>query len=191
DEAHQARRSHAEEDRYRPSRLLELLDAIRSRGAAKALWLLTGTPMQVTPVELRDLLVQAGLQGTLADEDAFMRYFREVAKDDDQRRAWACLDQALRDTRRQPATGAEDAVLKAITSGVGAIETALIERFGTGEADGAEIARQLSPAGRDALRAWLRLLSPVGQYVTRHSRETLRLYRARGLLTENLAVRDV
>jgi hypothetical protein len=191
DEAHHARRSHAEEDRYRPSRLLELLDAIRSRGAAKALWLLTGTPMQVTPVELRDLLVQAGLQGTLADEDAFMRYFREVAKDDDQRTAWAWLDQALRETPRQPATGAEDAVLKAITSGVGAIETALIERFGTGEADGAEIARQLSPAGRDALRAWLRLLSPVGQYVTRHSRETLRLYRARGLLTENLAVRDV
>jgi len=41
------------------------------------------------------------------------------------------------------------------------------------------------------LRAWLRLLSPVDQYVTRHSREALRLYRTRGQLTENLAARDV
>jgi len=191
DEAHHARRSHAEEDRYRPSRLLELLDAIRARGASKALWLLTATPMQVAPVELRDLLVQTGLQGALADEDAFLRYFREVAKADDQRTAWAWLDQVLRETPRLPATGAEDTVLRAITSAVGAVEATLIERFGTAEADGAEIVRQLSPAGRDALRAWLRLLSPVGQYVTRHSRETLRLYQARGQLSENLAARDV
>lgn len=191
DEAHHARRSHAEEDRYRPSRLLEMLDTIRSQGAAKALWLLTATPMQVSPVELRDLLVQVGLQGTLADEDAFMRYFREVAKTDDQQTAWAWLDRALRETPRLPATGAEDAVLKAIAGGVGAVDEALIERFGTGDSDGAEIVRQLSPAGRQALRTWLKLLSPVGQFVTRHSRETLRLYRARGLLTENLASRDV
>ena len=191
DEAHHARRSHVEEDRYRPSRLLELLDAVRVRGATKALWLLTATPMQVTPTELRDLLVQAGLHGALADEDAFLRYFREVAKADDERTAWAWLDQALRNTPRLPETGAEDAVMRTVAGRVNAVEAALIERFGTGEHDGAEIARQLSPAGREALRTWLRQLSPVGQYVTRHSRETLRLYRARGELTENLAERDV
>jgi superfamily II DNA or RNA helicase len=191
DEAHHARRSHIEEDRYRPSRLLELLDAVRSRGAAKALWLLTATPMQVTPIELRDLLVQAGLHGALADEDAFLRYFREVAKTDDQRTAWAWLDQALRNTPRLPETGAEDAVTRMIAGRVNAVEAALIQRFGMGAHDGADIARQLSPGGRDALRIWLRQLSPVGQYVTRHSRETLRLYRALGELTENLAERDV
>lgn len=191
DEAHHARRSHVEEDRYRPSRLLELLDAVRSRGAAKAVWLLTATPMQVTPIELRDLLVQAGLHGALADEDAFLRYFREVAQADDERTAWAWLDQVLRNTPRMPETGAEDAVMRTIAGRVNAVEAALIERFGTGEHDGAEIASQLSPAGREALRTWLRQLSPVGQYVTRHSRETLRLYRARGELTENLAERDV
>ena len=191
DEAHHARRSHAEEDRYRPSRLLELLDAVRSRGASKALWLLTATPMQVTPTELRDLLVQAGLHGTLAEDDAFLRYFREVAKTDDDRTDWAWLDQALRNTPRLPETAAEDAVTRTIAGRVNAVDAELIERFGTGGQDGAEIARQLSPAGRDALRTWLRQLSPVGQYVTRHSRETLRLYRARGELTENLAERDV
>jgi superfamily II DNA or RNA helicase len=191
DEAHHARRSHAEEDRYRPTRLLELLDAFRSRGAAKALWLLTATPMQVAPVELRDLLVQAGLHGALADEEAFVRYFREVAKTNDERTAWVWLDQVLQETPRLPETGAEDAVLRVITGRVNAVEAELIQRFGTGKYGGAEIIRQLSPTGRDALRTWLRQLSPVGQYVTRHSRETLRLYRARGQLTENLAERDV
>lgn len=191
DEAHHARRSHLEEERYRPSRLLELLDAVRSRGAAKSLWLLTATPMQVAPIELRDLLVQVGLHGALADEDAFLRYFREVAKTDDERTAWAWLDVALRNTPRLPDTGAEDAMMRMITERVNAVDAALIERFGQGEHDGAELARQLSPVGRDALRAWLRQLSPVGQYVTRHSRETLRLYRARGELIENLAERDV
>ena len=191
DEAHHARRSHLEEDRYRPSRLLELLDAVRSRGATKALWLLTATPMQVTPIELRDLLVQAGLHGKLAEDAAFLRYFREVAKTNDERTAWDWLDQALRNTPRLPDTGAEDAVMRAIAGRINAVEAALIERFGTGESEGDEIARQLSPVGRDALRTWLRQLSPVGQYVTRHSRETLRSYRARGELAENLAERDV
>jgi SNF2 family DNA or RNA helicase len=191
DEAHHARRSHIEEERYRPSRLLELLDAVRSRGAAKALWLLTATPMQVAPIELRDLLVQVGLHGALADEDAFLRYFWEVAKADEERTAWAWLDQALRNTPRLPDTAAEDAMMRMIIERVNPVEAALIERFGQGEHDGAEIARLLSPAGRDALRAWLRQLSPVGQYVTRHSRETLRLYQARGELSENLAERDV
>lgn len=191
DEAHHARRSHVEESRYRPSRLLELLDAVRSRGATRALWLLTATPMQVTPIELRDLLVQAGLHGKLAEEDGFLRYFREVAKTDDERTAWDWLDQALRNTPRLPDTGAEDAVMRSIAGRVNAVEVALIESFGTGERPGDEIARQLSPAGRDALRTWLRQLSPVSQYVTRHSRETLRSYRARGELAENLAERDV
>jgi hypothetical protein len=191
DEAHHARRSHAEEERYRPGRLLALLDAVSSSGSAKALWMLTATPMQITPIELRDLLVHAGLHGTLADEDAFLRYFREVAKDDDQQTAWTWLDLALQATPRLPATGAEDAVIRSIQARVGPVQAAWIERFGTGEIVGDEILKNLSPEGRTALRAWLRILSPVGQFVTRHSRETLKLYRARGQLTENLAERDV
>jgi hypothetical protein len=191
DEAHHARRSHADEDRYRPSRLLELLDAVRSRGAARALWLLTATPMQVTPIELRDLIVQTGLHGMLAGNDAFLRYFRELAKTDDKQTAWAWLDLALRRTTRLPDTGAEDALRKLIANRVNAVEAALIEQFGTGEQDGEEIVRQLSPEGRVALRTWLRQISPVGQYVTRHGRETLRAYKARGELAENLAERDV
>ncbi|MFE1433053.1 helicase-related protein [Streptomyces griseoaurantiacus] len=193
DEAHHARRTHIDEDEYRPGRLLELLDRITQQGAAKALWLLTATPMQVAPIELRDLLVHAGLQGPLAHPRAFERYFREVSKGDgpkDSKTAWAWLDQTLRDTPRLPRTAAEDATLQKIRDRVGLIAAARIEKFGTGALDGEEIVRELTPEGRAALREWLSLLSPVGQFVTRHSRETLKMYRDRGLLTENLADRD-
>lgn len=191
DEAHHARRSHQQEDRYRPGRLLELLDAITRKGTSKAVWLLTATPMQVNPVELRDLLVQVGLQGTLAFEDAFERYYKEVGKDDDTRTAWAWLDQALQETPRMPRTDADRVVLDEIRSVIGPVEAALIERFGTGEQAGTAIVEQLTPAGRRQLRRWLLAQGPVSQFVTRHSRETLKLYRAQGLLSENLADRDV
>lgn len=191
DEAHHARRSHAEEDRYRPGRLLELLDRIREAGTSKATWLLTATPMQVNQVELRDLLTHVGLQGTLADEDAFARYFREVAKDDDTRTAWAWLDKALQATPRMPETGAERVVLNELRQRLGPVEAELIAKFGTGELPGVQIVDQLSAEGRRGLREWLDQLSPVSQLVTRHSRETLKIYRSRGLLHENLADRDV
>lgn len=191
DEAHHARRSHLRDDRYRPGRLLELLDHVTNQGAAKALWLLTATPMQVAPIELCDLLVHIGLHGALADEDELVRYFREITKDDEEETAWAWLDLALQDTPRMPRTAAESAVLNRVSTRIGPVAAALIERFGSGEQSGEEIAKQLTPSGRAELRAWLRAISPVGQFVTRHSRETLRLYRARGLLSENLAERDV
>lgn len=193
DEAHHARRTHIDEQNYRPGRLLELLDRITQRGAAKALWLLTATPMQVAAIELRDLLVHVGLQGPLASPRAFEQYFREVGKGDgpkDRKTAWAWLDQMLRDTPRLPRTGAEEAVLQQIRERIGPVAAARIEKFGTGDLDGEEIVRELPPAGRTALRQWLSLLSPVGQFVTRHSRETLKRYRDLGLLTENLADRD-
>ena len=65
DEAHHARRRAADLDEYRPSRLLQFLDAITDAQHARATWLLTATPMQVHPVELVDLLRHVGLSGHL------------------------------------------------------------------------------------------------------------------------------
>lgn len=190
DEAHHARRTHLAENRYRPSRLLEFLDRLINQGATRALWLLTATPMQIDPVELRDLLVHIGLHGTLADKEAFSRYFAELAKEDDARVAWEWLDQALRETPRLPTTAADEAALQNITHAVGPVAAALIERFGTGKLSAAEIVDKLDADGIAQLRSWLRTIGPVGQLVTRHSRSTLKSYRDRGLLTENLADRD-
>ncbi|WP_289009021.1 SNF2-related protein [uncultured Thermomonospora sp.] len=68
DEAHHARRTHFHDDDYRPGRLLQLLDKITQSGAATAKWLLTATPMQVDPVELRDLLMPPP-SGTIGSPD--------------------------------------------------------------------------------------------------------------------------
>ena len=190
DEAHHARRTHMAENRYRPGRLLELLDQLTDQGAARALWLLTATPMQIDPVELRDLLVHIGLEGTLSDRDAFSRFFSEVGKEDDARIAWEWLDRALQETSRLPWTAADASLLEQIRSSVGPIEAAKIERFGTGHSPATEIVKGMSAGGLEALRKWVRNIGPVGQLVTRHSRRTLKIYRDRGLLSENLADRD-
>lgn len=190
DEAHHARRTHLAENRYRPSRLLEFLDRATNQAATRALWLLTATPMQIDPIELRDLLVHIGLQGTLADPDAFSRYFSELGKDDPACVSWEWLDQALRSTPRLPRTAADEATLKSIAAAVGPIAAALIERFGTGQSSATEIVNALDGQGVEALRSWLRTVGPVGQLVTRHSRATLKSYRDQGLLSENLADRD-
>ena len=79
DEAHHARQKR-EPDRYRPGRLLQLLDRVKDADAARATWLLTATPMQVEQLELRDLLIHVGLSGRLGDETGFMRYFAELAR---------------------------------------------------------------------------------------------------------------
>lgn len=190
DEAHHARRTHLAENRYRPGRMLELLDQLTDQGATRALWLLTATPMQMDPVELRDLLVHLGLQGTLSDRDAFNRFFNELAKEDEALIAWNWLDQALRETARLPRTAADQALLDSIKGNVGAIAAARIERFGTGQLPASEIVSGLDTKGIDALRTWIRNIGPVGQLVTRHSRRTLKIYREQGLLSETLADRE-
>lgn len=68
DEAHHARRKGFDNpDRYQPNRLLELLEGTDpERGLAfrtKGLLLLTATPMQVSPIEVWDLLKLFGLPG--------------------------------------------------------------------------------------------------------------------------------
>lgn len=67
----------------------------------------------------------------------------------------------------------------------------MVFRFGLDGIDPAQRIEEIGEAGRQALREWLRALGPVGQYVARHSRATLKAYVKRGLIAENLADRDV
>ncbi|HEV8597474.1 MAG TPA: helicase-related protein, partial [Candidatus Dormibacteraeota bacterium] len=191
DEAHHARRRGFEDPtRYRPSRLLQLLDRITEANAAQAVWLLTATPMQVHPLELRDLLRHVGLSGPLEDEGSFLRYFSEACKDEDQPTNWRWLDRMLRESPQLPSGPDEAALLAGIQTRLDPVQRARVERFGTGQADPDQLVQELGADGRRELRAWLRHRSPVGQYATRHSRDTLKRYRRLGLLTERLAERD-
>jgi Helicase conserved C-terminal domain len=147
--------------------------------------------MQVHPLELRDLLRHVGLSGPLEDEASFLRYFAEAGKDEGQPMNWRWLDRMVRQSPRLPPGPDEAALLAGIQTRLGAVQRARVERFGTGQADPDQLAQELGVDGRRELRAWLRHRSPVGQYVTRHSRDTLKRYRRLGLLTEPLAERDV
>jgi hypothetical protein len=139
----------------------------------------------------RGLLRHTGLHGPLTDGDVFLRFFRELAKSDDAATDWAWLDRTIQQTPRLPPGPAEKATLESISTRHGPVVSAHIERFGTGKDPANHLVASLDSDARDALRHWLRLLSPIGQYVTRHSRETLHRYRKLGLLSENLAERDV
>jgi len=191
DEAHHARRSHANEDRYRPSRLLELLDSVNDQNAARAIWLMTATPLQTNAVELVDLLRQTGLSGPLTDEKTFVRFYAELAKHDTRKIAWAWLAEQVRRTPALPRTGAEDGLAADITRRLGTVTAQMVFRFGLDGTDAAQRIEEIGEEGRQALREWLRALSPVRQYVARHSRATLKAYAKRGLIAENLADRDV
>ena len=191
DEAHHARRNHANEDRYRPSRLLELLDKVNDQGAARAIWLMTATPLQTNAVELVDLLRQTGLSGPLTGEKTFVRFYAELAKVDTRKIAWAWLAEQVRRTPALPRTGAEENLAADITRRLGPVTAQMVFRFGLDGVDPAQRTEKLGEDGRQALRDWLRALSPVRQYVARHSRATLKAYAKRGLIAENLAERDV
>lgn len=190
DEAHHARRRAADLDEYRPSRLLQLLDRVTDTDHAKAVWLLTATPMQIHPIELVDLLRHVGLTGALEQFSAFERFYSELTKDDSETN-WSYLARVFADSPLPPFNAADRALLDQIRVRVGPVQRDRIQRFGSTGRDGAQLADELGPDGRRELRAWLRHRSPVGELVTRHSRQTLKRYRERGLLSEPIADRDV
>ncbi len=190
DEAHHGRRRGADHDEYRPTLLLGLLDRLKEADHTRATWLLTATPMQVDPIELFDLLRQVGLSADARSGfGRFQRWFRELAKTDDSKTDWDFLASEIAKVR-EPVDAADEVVLARIEAKRGAADRARIERFGTAGVNGKDAVQQLSTGSIDELRAWLRQRSPVGRYVTRHTRQTLRQYRAQGLLKDPIADRN-
>lgn len=192
DEAHHARRKReADTSRYRPGRLLELLDRLGQAGSSRATWLLTATPMQVDPIELHDLLRHVDLTGALARPDVFHRWHELLARDPRERN-WSWFHETLLKSPAPPLGTAERAVLDDVEHNLGPVARRVLERFGTADAGDIEtLVRALDDDGRSALDTWLRQRGPVGRCVTRHSRSTLKDYRDRGLLREPVADRSV
>jgi hypothetical protein len=191
DEAHHARRQGADLDRYRPSRLLSLLDAVEERGHTRATWLLTATPMQIHPVELVDLLRHVGLTGPLGDYQRFERYYRELAKPSDRDIDWNWLAR-LASGFDDPVDDADLVLLARIERTLGPVQAELIRTFGKPEGrPPGEVLDSIGVPGRRELRAWLRQRGPISRHLTRHSRQTLRHYFEQGLIDQPVPTRDV
>ncbi len=192
DEAHHARRREFRTERYRPNRLLMLLEGDGQSpglvGRTRGLLLLTATPLQLHPVEVFDLLRQLGLPGAwAASERRFLRFFDELrAARAGQPVDWALL---LRLTAAAlDATSLEALVGAAARERVGVVEWERIGDLLAGRRP-AETAAGLSPAAQAVLLEACRRASPLGQRMFRTTREQLRRYHRQGLLTERVPER--
>lgn len=191
DEAHHARRREFQSARYRPNRLLELLEGDGDRpGLAqrtRGLLLLTATPMQVHPVELYDLLRQLDLPPAwAASEDRFLRFLADLRNAAQGEAAdWCVLLRLARDGLDRPL----DDLLPGLKDRVDVIEWSVLQELLSGERSPKAVA-QLGPRGRAVLLEACRRISPLGTKMFRATRELLREYRRRGLLDQDVPTRD-
>lgn len=194
DEAHHARRKEFLTDEFRPNRLLELLFGTANRSGlrdrTRALLLLTATPMQVNPVEVWDLLRVLGMGGRWASrEEHFGRFFQELRKPGTER-DWDFLLDLIRD---HLATGGriDPRFEELAQERLGPVRwTSLRELPDRSRARRRSFVRELGDDEHALLNEFLRRHTPVRTLIRRSTRELLRKYRERGLLTENIPKRD-
>jgi hypothetical protein len=192
DEAHHARRREFQSPRYRPNRLLALLEGTddepglvaRTRGVL----LLTATPMQVHPVEVYDLLRQLAIPPQwAASAGRFLRFFEELR----QARADAAPDWGF--LLRMAGDGLDARAIDALVAPAararaGAVQWALVTDLLSGNRPAGDVG-VLSPEGKALLLECCRRASPLGQRMFRATRALLRQYRERGLLSERVPER--
>ena len=188
DEAHHARRGGVGTKKEKgPNRLLRLMLGIREK--AKALLLMTATPMQVHPVELWDLLNLLGLPDKWPAE-VFVRYFDELGKNPDAEglHQQAVLFQEVEKTFGPLAPGEIERVEQAY--GLSKIESLRVLKA-LREPTSIIPLKHLSAKHRKAAVAMLKVGSPVRHRMSRHTRNLLREYFKKGLIDSPMAERQV
>ena len=181
DEAHHARRREFATRRDRPNRLLALLRRLKDH--SRSLLLLTATPMQVDPVEVRDLLDLVGLPDAWRDAGSFVDYFvstRLPYEDVD----WGVVQPMLRAHLEQ--WGWDDAEQR-LASELGPVGVAKVRRALTMPSPHAM--RTLNSDERRCVMRLMRRCHPVVTYVHRHTRQLLREYHRQGLISQHIPTR--
>lgn len=188
DEAHHARtrreNSSSGGERLRPNTLMQLMQQLRQR--TNGLLLLTATPMQVSELEVWDLLALLGMPPEWT-EDAFERFFEWVEKENPDEATLAYLAGLWRssvsafgeapgnampeDLRRSPLRKRK--ALRALN------DTDPLSR------------RNLSVEIRQASLALAKRWTPVQGLISRHSRNLLRAYKQQGSMDLAIGTRHV
>jgi len=186
DEAHHARRRSGglgKDDR--PNQLLRLMHDLKDH--TQGLVLLTATPMQVSPVEVWDLLDLLGLPPEWSLEQ-FLRHFETVAKptpSHDEMRNLARLFCSV------------EATFGAVEPGEAKLVTRLqsnliVKKLLSALRDQSSIPiRQLSSSERKAALRLLQACTPVRRLISRHTRRLLRRYYEAGKISTAIPGRDV
>ncbi len=184
DEAHHARRSGAGGSNERPNRLLQLMTRMRAR--TKGLVLLTGTPMQVHPIEVWDLLDLLGLPEAWSSAN-FLRFHDLIEKPNPDTSELSELARLFRASEEAygPAT-VETVKTLGIASNIRARKVLSALR------DDSDIPRrQLENEQRRAALKLMKRWSPIGRLISRNTRDLLRRYYKENKLAMRIAERVV
>ncbi len=186
DEAHHARRRGVgSASGGHPNALLRLMQGLKER--TQGLVLLTATPLQVHPGELWDLLDLLGLPEEWTPT-AFMEYFENASRADPTPDAFERMAQLFRATERRYGRASEAEVAQALPE-FSRLRARRLARDVRGRAKTPR--RRMDGATRQAALKLMRVGTPVRRLVSRHTRELLREYYRRGLLSTRIADRDV
>ena len=186
DEAHHARRRSAGAVKEGgPNQLLHLLRDLRFK--TKGLLLLTATPMQVSPVEVWDLLDLLGMPPEWSSQ-AFLEFFKKAAQHSPSHDDMAFLARLFR----------------AVESGFGAVDQEDAKRFtenksgfkakkilGVLRDTAVTPLKQLDVKDRQAAIRLMMANTPVSRLVSRHTRELLRAYFKAGKISTRISDRVV
>ncbi|WP_169978690.1 SNF2-related protein [Tautonia rosea] len=189
DEAHAARRRVFGADE--PNLLLQLLQEMRRLHLFRCLWLLTATPMQLAAHEVHDLLLLAGVDdprwGPWADLHEFELFF-------DRLRSFASAKgdraEVVTMTRRAVEIGAPDLSPDEVPAHWTGLQwRSLVQRIRSNGSGLALAMQGLLPQQAEGMTPYLARQTPLAVHMFRHTRQTLRAYRDRGLLHAGLADR--
>lgn len=188
DEAHHARRKDFLQPVYRPNRLLGLLNDLKAHDKYAGLLLLTATPMQINPLEVWDLLTVLGMGGRWgADEGAFLRFFGEMRKPFGQA-DWEFVFDMVDDYLA--AGGELDPVFRAqAAADLGPVKWATLEELPRRRGERGALLKQLGPKARPHVLEMARRHTPLSRAIYRNTRDLLRKYREKGILTEPVPTR--
>jgi SNF2 family DNA or RNA helicase len=186
DEAHHARRKSPQQRKETPNSLLKLMQQLRAR--SRSLILLSATPMQIDPIEVFDLLDLLGLHGHWRYGDNFCQYFETLADKPDFRTVEFWQQMSVDYFRHGQPCDRLNAYLRQADR---MLAYRLEDTWQRGKAivDGKAIAKDTEFIA--ASRQFLTVNTPLKDLMFRHTRDTLRQYFQRGLLSRDIPQRLV